>query len=192
MLADGAYAALLQALHQGSGEIRDGLGFVMESTIADDAAVAVVDVEYGREAQVDAVSAQLGRQHESSILGELACMLGVAVPHMAERTHWRQHRKARAKPLHSSAFMVDADEKPGLAKAMDLGCQRGELLGRAVVAREENHASGERMHEPRAILAGKLRAGDVDDRGTERNGFRWWQAIFLRGRRMHRRGFSRR
>ena len=52
----------------------------MESTIADHAACAVVDVQHRREGQIDAMGAQLGRQHVTHVVRELTRVRWLARP----------------------------------------------------------------------------------------------------------------
>ena len=71
--------------------------------------------------------------------------------------------EAVAKALHAAAFVVDRDEQRG-PQRVDLGVQRAQLLGRLVVAREEDDAAGQRMQQSRArgSSASSAGAGDVE------------------------------
>ena len=60
MFGGGRHAGVLHALHVGQRELRHGLGLRMKRAIADDFAHAVVEIDAGRERQIDAVGAQLG------------------------------------------------------------------------------------------------------------------------------------
>ena len=60
MFGGGGHAGVLHAGHVGERELRHGFGLGMERAIADDLADAVVEIDAGRERQVDAVRAQLG------------------------------------------------------------------------------------------------------------------------------------
>ncbi len=70
VLADGRHPLRLQPLHERAGELGDGLGIVVKSTVADGRAVAVGEVEHGREAQVHAAGRELGAdQHAGRARG---------------------------------------------------------------------------------------------------------------------------
>src|SRR5215210_2740986 len=106
MLADGADSALSQALHECEGELSHSFSFTVERTITDDAAVAMIDVQHGSEAQVHTVRAQLGRQHETDLVREMSRVLRIAIPHVAQSSHGRDSREARSKTLHAPAFVI--------------------------------------------------------------------------------------
>ena len=92
----------------------------MERAVADHAAFAVVEIEHGREAEVDAAGAQLGGEHvaggtrrlERAHRAGAAAGAGVVHPHLAERAHRRQLGEAvAAKALDAAALVVDADQQ---------------------------------------------------------------------------------
>ena len=128
MLGDGGHAALREAAHEAGAEPADRNRIKMQRAIADDAAAAVVEIEHRREAEVDAVRAELGRDDVADGRGRLARRLAVAVPELAELPHRRNRRETFAKALHSPALVVDADRQRRLAQALQVLAQGEQLL----------------------------------------------------------------
>src|SRR5688572_28486214 len=114
MLAHGAHAGVGEALDDRAGERADGVGVEMQRTVADHAASAVVEVEHRREAEVDAVRAELGADDVGRGARRLFRQLPIAIPQTAELAHRRDAAEAVAEALHPAAFMVDADGQRGL------------------------------------------------------------------------------
>ena len=81
-------------------------------TVADYAGGAVVEVEHRREAEVDAVCAQFGRQHVAGLARQVPGLLRMGVPDLAEAAHRRQACESFLEALHAAAFVVDADQEP--------------------------------------------------------------------------------
>src|SRR5205085_273859 len=106
MLSDGSSSTVAQPEHECRAELCHGFDVTVERPIADDAAIAMIDIQDGRKAQVDAVCAQLGGENETEIAREVACVLRAAVPRIPERTHGGQPRESRPKTLHPTPFMI--------------------------------------------------------------------------------------
>ena len=146
-----------------NGTIGDDARVGVEGAVADDGALAVVEVEHRREAQVDAAGTQLGGEHVAEGAGGIGGAHRVAHPQLAERARGRQRGEAvAAKALHAAAFVVGADEAVG-ADRLHLGDDLGELAAAFEVAREKHEAAGERVRQAPAIGGVEPDAGDVDD-----------------------------
>ena len=102
----------------------------MPSARADHGRSAVVDVEHGREGEVDAAGAKLGGKHET---GRLEARLGVLV--RRDLGHGGHIGEFGAEALHAAALMVDADED-ARTHGVDFVAQRPELFPVPVVAGE--------------------------------------------------------
>jgi hypothetical protein len=114
VLAAIAHAHLQHAVHRALGQQCHHARVAVKAAVADDAAAAVVEIEHRRKAEVDARGAQLGGKHLARRRCGLGGAHGVAHPQLAQRTHRRQAREAvGAKPLHATAFMIDADQQIG-------------------------------------------------------------------------------
>ena len=86
-------------------------------------------------------------------------------PDLAQGAHRRQVREpVRAKPLHTSAFMIHTDQQIG-ADPFDVGAQGTQLGAVFPVAREQDDAAGEGVCEPEPIHRGQPGAGDVENDG---------------------------
>ena len=128
MLAHGAHAGVGEALDDRAGERADGVGVEMQRAVADHAASAVVEVEHRREAEVDAVRAELGADDVRRGARRLLRQVPVAVPEPAELAHRRDAAEAVAEALHPAAFMVDADRQCRLSQLFDFFDQCLELV----------------------------------------------------------------
>ena len=145
----------------------------MEGAVADHGAVAEVQVQHRREAQVDAARAQLGGHHVAGrgggVGGGHRAVAGRAVavvhPALAVDVHRRQVREAvGTEALHAAAFVVDAHEQVGPDR-LHLRHQLGDLLAVDPVAAEQDRAAGERMREAAPVVGAQRRAGHVEDDG---------------------------
>ena len=153
----------------------------MESTVADHAAFAPVEVQHGREREVDAAGAQFAAQHiaggrrrihgiQRTAAFALLGALPVIHPHAAEGAHGRQVGEAvAAKALHAPAFVVHADQQV-FAHRLDLGRERQQLGTVLPVAREQYHAADQRVREALAVRRRECCARDVDDEGSVLHG----------------------
>ena len=167
-----AHARLQQAVHQTLGEHRDDARIAMEGAIADHAAAAVVEVEHRREAEVDAAGAQFAAKHVAgggaASSARIAPLAGPPAPsciHISPSTRiggkWVKPslRKRCTRPPSWSTQSSSVGPH-----RLDLGGKLGELAAIPPVAGEEDHAAGERMGEPAAIVGVERQAGDVEDR----------------------------
>ena len=124
-----------------SREMRDGIGIAMQRAIADDRALAVVEIEDRREAEIDARGAKLGGDRPAQARGFARRAGDIAVPPLAQRAHRRYRREAVAKALHPSAFVIDGDQQRRLAQRADRGGQPASWRGRLEIAREQDDAA---------------------------------------------------
>ncbi len=164
MLADRAHARSLEAPDERARELRDRLRIRMKRAIADYPASAVLHVQDRREREVDAMSAQLGGQHEPQILGQLARARPVAIPRLSQRAHWRNRRESLAESLHPPAFVVHCYDERRMAHGVYVRGEPHKLLRRGVVAGEQDDASRQRVREALAIGIGQRGARHVQHR----------------------------
>ena len=123
VLADCRHAGRTQAAMQCRRQMRDGVRIAVKRAIADDRARTVIDVEHGREAEIDPVRGELARERTPEPR-RLARRAGnIAVPHLAQRAHRRNRREAVAKALHAPAFVIDGDERRRRAQRTNRGGQ---------------------------------------------------------------------
>ena len=79
------------------------------------------------------------------------------------RAHGGQVRKAVGLgALHASAFVVDANEHVAPNRANGLR-QRGQLRARFEVAREQDHATRQRMGNAANVVGAKFKAGNIQN-----------------------------
>ena len=149
VLAAGGHAAPAKPADERGGMRRHELGRRAEAARADHGRAAVVDVEHGREGEVDAAGAKLGGKHET---GRLEARFGV----LARRDlgHGGHFGEFGAEALHAAALMVDADED-ARTHGVDFIAQRPELFPVPVVAGEEDHHARHRMTQTLALMFGE-------------------------------------
>ncbi len=147
-------------------QMRDGVRVAVKRAISDDRARAVIDVEHGREAEIDSVPGELARQRAPEARRLARRARNVAVPHFAQRAHRRNRREAVAKALHAPAFVIDGDERRRRAQRADRRGQIPQLRARLEIAREQDDAADERMSEALAIGGGERDAFDPHEGGT--------------------------
>jgi len=114
------------------------------------------------------VRAELGGNDVADRRGRLPGGVAVAIPQLAERAHRRDGAEAGAEALYPSAFVVDAHRQRGLALALDVCRQGGELLGALVIAREEDRGASGGMPNAAHIVVGQRRAEHVHHDRPER------------------------
>jgi hypothetical protein len=131
--------------------------------VADHRARAVIEIEHRREAEVDAVRAQLHADGAPVLERRGLRGGGIRIPLLAERAHRRNRAEARAKPLHAPALVVDRDQQRRIAQRVDVARERRERVRRRVVAREQDRAADERMAQSLAVRGAERRAFDPDD-----------------------------
>jgi len=179
VLAAVAHARLQQAVHERLSQHADHARIGAQGAVADHGAAAVVEVQHRGEAQIDAAGTQFGRQHVAASGGGAAggerggagWLRRLTQPHLPQRAHGRQVRKAvAAKALHAAAFVIDADQQVG-AYFFDLPAQLGELGAALPVAAKQNHTAHQRVCEALALGFVEPGAGDVDDQGGVLHGF---------------------
>ena len=119
MLAHRGHAGIGEALDDRGSQRADGIRVEMQCTVADHAAPAVVEVEHRREAEIDAVRAELGADD----VCRRACG---CLAFSRSRSHGGRARalarscEAVAEALHPPAFVVDADRQGRLSLPFDL------------------------------------------------------------------------
>ena len=120
MLAAIGHAALQQTLHQAPGQQADDSRVTRKRTVADDAAVPVVQIEDRCEAQVDPAGAQLRSQDKTASGGRIAGLHGagpltapaILQPHLSQRIHGRQMGETvGSETLHPTTLVVHTNEQ---------------------------------------------------------------------------------
>ena len=177
VLAAIGHARLQQAVHQTFGQQGDDARVAVEGAVANHAALAPIQIQHRRKAEVHAARAQLAGQHVARCRGRVGGAqraaagrgfgtLAVVHPHCAQRRHWRQMRKAvGAKALHAPAFVVHANEQV-VTHSFD-GAGQFQQLGAVVpVARKQDHAAGQRVRQAAAVGVAERGAGDVKNQGS--------------------------
>jgi len=130
VLADGRHARLREAGLQRLGQRRDHVRVLVERAVADDAGLAVVHVEHGREGEVDAVGLQLARDHVAAAPRGREGLRRVAVEQAPELAHRRDRGETVLEALHPAALVVHRDDERGLPQLADRVRQLDELKGR--------------------------------------------------------------
>ena len=165
VLAAVGHAGAQQAVHQALGQQGHHPWVAVEGAVADDGALAMVQVQHRGEAQVHAAGAQLAAQHIAAGGGGVGGTHRVLHPQLAQRAHRRQVGEAvGAKALHAAAFMVHRNQQVG-ADRLGLGGHGGELMAVVPVAAEQDQAAGQRMLQAAAVVGGEFGAGHVQDDG---------------------------
>ena len=141
MFANRRHAVGAKTATQRGGEMGDRARVAVKCAIADHRARAVVKIEHGREAEVDAVRRELASDDPAQALGLRGSRGDIAIPELAERAHRRNGGEAIAKALHSAALVIDGDEQWRFAQRADRRGELRELLRRGVVASEQNHGT---------------------------------------------------
>ena len=151
VLADGGAARGCEATHERGREIGDHDRIGMERAIADHRARRIVEVEHRREAEVDAVRAQLAGDRRAMRERGVARRRRLELEALAERAHGRDRGElAGAKALDAAAFVVDRDEEHRPQRA-DFRRERAQLRRRFEVAREQDDATDAWIGEACAI-----------------------------------------
>ena len=121
------YALVSYSVSQCTREIGDDHRIDVEGTIADHRTRTVIEIEHRREAEIDAVCAQLARNGRTDIESRCARRHRILVPSSPQRSHRRQRREfIAAKALHAPAFVIDADEQ-FRPQCVDRAGQRAQL-----------------------------------------------------------------
>ena len=167
VLGNRRHPRLAHARHGGYAKRRDGVRIAVKSPIADDLAHAVVQVDTGGKAEVHPHGAQFRGHQPTHRLGESESVSLVLVKAPAEKPHRRQARKALAKALHPTPFMVHRNQQMRTAHRPDTRRQRRDLRRVAVIPREQQNAADQRMLEHANVVGAQFRAGDVDHEGSQ-------------------------
>ena len=162
MLADRVHAALPETLDQRARQIRNGLGVGMQRAVADHAAVAVIDIEHRRKAQIDAMRPQFRGQHKADFMRQMPRMLRIGIPRTAEFAHGGNRGEAIAETLHAAAFMIDGDDERRAAQRMNFGGQAVQLFRPGIIARKQDDTACQRMLQPPAVVGNEFGAGYVE------------------------------
>ena len=117
VLADCRHAAARKPRCKRRRQMRDRVRVAVKRAIADDRARAVIEVEHGREAEIDAVRGELALRTCARSASPRAPRRDVAVPHLAQRAHRRNRREAVAKALHAAAFVIDGDQQRAASRS---------------------------------------------------------------------------
>ena len=89
------------------------------------------------------------------------------VPDLAEFAHRRDLRETLAETLHPTALVIHRDQQRRRAQRMDRGGQFGQLAGRSIVAREQDHPADQRMAQARFVFGGQLRTQHIQHHRTQ-------------------------
>jgi len=174
MLAAIGHATLQQAVHQAFCQQAHHTRVTTKGAVANDTALAIVQVQHRGEAQVHTAGPQLGSQHVTTGCGRIRGVQRARVlfragrghPHLSQRPHRRQVGKAIGlESLHAPAFVVDTNQQIG-AHFLDVPAQGRELRAVLPIARKQNQAADQRVLEALAVNLGQARAGDIDDQGS--------------------------
>ena len=111
--------------------------------------------------------AQFGGHEPAHGTCEREPVLRIQVELVTDAARWRQPRELGTEALHAPAFLVDGDDERRRAHGVDVGHQLRELLGRLVVAREQDDAAHERMAQHVAVLGRQLETCHVDHQRTQ-------------------------
>ena len=169
MFGGGRHAGRPHAGLVGHREFSDHLRPRVEGALTDHLAHPVVEVDAGRERQIDAVRSQLRRHQPTHLAGEREPGPRVRVMLVSDASRRRQTREALAETLHPAALVVDAHHQRRRARGVDVGDEPRELLRVRVVARKKDHAAHQRVLQDLALFGLQHRALEVDHQGAERH-----------------------
>ena len=119
----------------------------------------MIQIEYRREGQINAASAQFGAHHETASGSRVGGTHGAgawivvshSLPELSQYAHGRQKRKAIGlEALHAPTFVIHHDGQIP-AYVFYLATQGAELLAVAPVACKQNHATHHRMAQARDV-----------------------------------------
>jgi hypothetical protein len=113
----------------------------VQRAIADDLREPAVEIDAGREAQVDTYGAKLGRHEPTARGGDFERELALFVVKPAERAERRQPHERLAEPLNTPAFLIDSHEQRRLTNRVDVGDELCELLDVREIARKKNDSA---------------------------------------------------
>ena len=142
------HAGALHAGHEGTSEIGDHLGVVVESAVPDDLVEAAINVQHRREAQVDAHCAKLGGHQPAPLVRDKSGAAGLCAVKHAEAGRGGKSGESVAQPLDAPALLVHGNQQVGIAQPVNVQSQRLELLQRGMVAGKQNNTAHQRMPEP--------------------------------------------
>jgi hypothetical protein len=87
----------------------------------------------------------------------------VLCPHLAQAAHgWQMGEPIGSKALHTSAFMVDANEQV-FSDCLDLGAQSRELCATLPIAAEQNNAACQRILKSLFVNRREAKTFNVND-----------------------------
>jgi hypothetical protein len=134
-------AAGTKAAQERAGTRHHALWIIRKGSVADHGVVRVgVHVHHRREVQGDAQASELPAQHAAHPFEQ------AEIAEIREPAHGRQAQRGRSEPCHSSALLVDGDQRGKIgggpasdarAQFLKLGERRGQL---PQIAPKQNHA----------------------------------------------------
>ena len=145
MLADRGHPPARKPRQSATANCATTFGFAENARSPITALVPKSTSSTGREAEVDAVRAQLARDDVAHAPRLARRGRHVAVPQLTERAHRRYRGEPVAKTLHAPAFVIDADEQRRRRATHGSAPSVRELRRVLVVAREQDDAADERM-----------------------------------------------
>ncbi len=155
VLAGRRHARLLHATDERRSQLRGTLRVTLEGTTADHRAALMIEVEYRREAEIQADGQYLGRHQPAAVLGQL---LGVVI--VGDGAHRRQAQEALAQALHPSAFLIHGQQQVR-AHGTNALAQLAHLARRFDIAGKNDQAAHLGLAQHLAILGGQPGASDI-------------------------------
>ncbi len=169
MFTGGGHTGFAHPADQRCAQRTDNRRAAVKRTITYHAAQAALQIEHRCKARIDTARQQLTCHQPAELLGQVSCLVGVAVVQRPQRRHRRQTREPVTKPLYAPTLLIHRDEQTRLAQRMNRRAQALQLLGIGVVAVEQHDAADQRMTQHLSILHGELGAGHIDHQRTKRH-----------------------
>ena len=165
VLAAATHARQQQPVQQRARQLGDDLRARVQGAIANHRAAAPVHIQHGREGQINAAGAQLGRQHIAASRGRAQRPQRPAlgrIPQAAQAAHGRQAGKAPlAQALHAPALVIDGNQRIRPRRPYVCG-ERAHLRAALPVAAKQDDPRRQRMRQPAAVIVSQGMGGDVD------------------------------
>ena len=161
MLERRGHAGFVHASHVLARERGDDLRIRRERAVAD-GAVAALEVDHRREADVDAGGADLAGHQPRMFAGQRERRAGIAPVQRVEAAQRRQRAETFAEALHAPAFLVHRDQLRSRRGLADRLRELGDLCLRCEIAREQHHAGAGVVLQPVALARGEFVPGNAD------------------------------
>src|SRR5579862_1502484 len=139
----------------------------MQGAIADRFVQAVIQIDGGRERQIDTMRAQLSSHQPAHGAGRMDTRRPVRIEQLPDAARGRQAGESAAEALHPATLMIDGNEQGRTAHRVDAARQLQQLLGVCIIAREQDDATDERMREHVALFRQDRKSYQVDHQWPE-------------------------